>query len=508
MGVAWRSTVLVLLAAFAACASFLQGGFAWHDHGDLLGGRALHGPVWGPYGGSSFFRPLVALSFRLDHALFGLAPAGYHVTSVLFHALAAVAALHYARRLAGEADARFAAVVFAVHPLAWQPAGVLAYRSEPMAAGASLAAVVLLRGCLVQGRRGQGAAAVLLAVMALTSKEAALWWLPAFWLLLPELGAARKRGLMVLLGLCVAALVARWTAVGGVWPVASEPLTVAQHKATALAAIARRALDLGGFWLPSLNDAVQVAGPLDPWAWLGAAMIAACLYFALRGWLEAWQGWRLAALLVVLVLPAMNLLPLPRWSSPHYWYLAPLPLALMVARALRRLPSKLSLARWAWPLSIALVTATGGPRLVDDVALFSPDVARAPENRPFREGHQWLGHAAWTANPPDAARAATHLQAAIAPVEGAIAYVDAATCMFNLAGARIRLGEFRAAELLLDTLVARPPPTKEAQTAELLAYVAGRRGDLAKAESALLRYPRSARGEAMLARIRKVRAER
>jgi tetratricopeptide (TPR) repeat protein len=62
--------------------------------------------------------PLTWISLHIDHALYGLAPAGYHLTNVALHALSAVllfVALVRMTRATG--PSAFAAAVFALHPL-------------------------------------------------------------------------------------------------------------------------------------------------------------------------------------------------------------------------------------------------------------------------------------------------------------------------------------------------------------------------------------------------------
>jgi hypothetical protein len=72
------------------------------------------------------WHPLTWLSFALDHALWGMDPAGYHLTNVALHAAGAVALFFLCRavlRAAGSpaaervAPAFVAAALFAVHPL-------------------------------------------------------------------------------------------------------------------------------------------------------------------------------------------------------------------------------------------------------------------------------------------------------------------------------------------------------------------------------------------------------
>jgi tetratricopeptide (TPR) repeat protein len=62
--------------------------------------------------------PLTFLSFQLDYSLYGLDPAGYHLTNVALHALSAIALYFALLSMTGAVGrSAFVAAVFAIHPL-------------------------------------------------------------------------------------------------------------------------------------------------------------------------------------------------------------------------------------------------------------------------------------------------------------------------------------------------------------------------------------------------------
>src|SRR5690606_29289585 len=148
------------------------GGLVWLDHAHIEGGLAIAAPHAWPalftraFAGTGYYRPLVALSLSVD-ALAG-GPFVFHLTSIAWHALAAVLvvlaadALGLARRAAV-----FAGVLFAVHPATSLVASAIAFRSEAMVAAALLALVV------AHERRRPAAAFAAVLAGALT-KEIAL----------------------------------------------------------------------------------------------------------------------------------------------------------------------------------------------------------------------------------------------------------------------------------------------------------------------------------------------
>jgi len=78
--------------------------------------------------------PLTWLSFRLDFALFGLQPAGYHATNVLLHALASlILYLTLVRITKANGRSAFVAACFAVHPLHVESVAWVAERKDALA---------------------------------------------------------------------------------------------------------------------------------------------------------------------------------------------------------------------------------------------------------------------------------------------------------------------------------------------------------------------------------------
>ena len=160
----------------------------------------------------SRFRPLTNVSYAADHALWGLDPLGYHVTSVLLHVLS-VALLFVltfravedwrardpaaAARLSPPVAAFAAAALFAAHPLMTQAVGYASARAEVLCAALSLGALLALRAGLVAERAGGVALGVSLLALAVAAKEIAVMvpFVALAWdrLLLAPGEAARRR---------------------------------------------------------------------------------------------------------------------------------------------------------------------------------------------------------------------------------------------------------------------------------------------------------------------------
>jgi protein O-mannosyl-transferase len=238
------------------------------------------------------FRPVVNLSFALDHALWGLDPRGYHLTSVLLHAVNAALLFVVARRAVadwrardpnaadGDAVAFTAAALFAVHPMMTEAVGYASGRGDVLATTFTLAALLTLRRGLVEpGWRVPGVA---LAVVAVGAKEVAVV-LPAVlvaWdrLLVDGGDGARRRRLLtwhlpmlaaaVVLGAARIAsffLVERSLTSGAPWPaLQAQPGVVWRYVGLLLAPVGQSLVH----FVPA------AASPLDARALLAAAALA------------------------------------------------------------------------------------------------------------------------------------------------------------------------------------------------------------------------------------------
>jgi protein O-mannosyl-transferase len=140
---------------------------AFGAHYGFAGGATLQGP----------YRPVATITWALQYALHGRAPLGYHLGNVLLHALATALVVLLARRLiAAVAPARegpgalAAGLLFALHPAHVEAVAPLVARTDLLAAGGSLAALLLALGPRTPARLA-GAFAALLAGML--SKETA-----------------------------------------------------------------------------------------------------------------------------------------------------------------------------------------------------------------------------------------------------------------------------------------------------------------------------------------------
>lgn len=133
-------TVLVFLPS-------LRLDFVWEDRLNLLdntGWRGFSPGWWFTSFVAGDFKPLVWATYSLEYSLWGLAPAGYHLTSVLLHGLNAALVFLLVKRLAGAGGiwAAAAALFFSLHPLRVEAVSWITARKEVLFAFFYLGAIL------------------------------------------------------------------------------------------------------------------------------------------------------------------------------------------------------------------------------------------------------------------------------------------------------------------------------------------------------------------------------
>jgi len=166
----------------------LRFAFVFDDHWQLLENQWVQawrfvpgyfaGHVWQHLGAKppdNYYRPLNFLWYRLNDALFGLNPAGWHGAAILLHVLATLLAYNVARRVTGRPlVAAATALLFGIHPMRHGVVGWVSGTTE------SLYAVLLFAAFLayLRSREGHRARWTVISCawygLALLSKEPAI----------------------------------------------------------------------------------------------------------------------------------------------------------------------------------------------------------------------------------------------------------------------------------------------------------------------------------------------
>ncbi len=168
---------LALLLTLVAYRGSLSYQFVYDDHGQILGNSALHSWRFAPHYFtqnvwesvtpgviSNYYRPFFLLWLRLNHALFGLRPWGWHLTSVLAHLGVTLSVYFLAVTLIGDRlTAAVAGLVFGLHPVHVEPVVWISGVTEPLLAILFIPCFV----CNLKARKGGSRSRVWLALSLL-----------------------------------------------------------------------------------------------------------------------------------------------------------------------------------------------------------------------------------------------------------------------------------------------------------------------------------------------------
>ena len=377
---AWMVPAGIALVVIACFLPTLRNDFVlWDDDLNFTDNPSYRGLSWRQlrwmfttvHGGH--YQPLSWVTLGLDYTLWGMNPTGYHLTSLLLHAVNAVLVYYVVvallRRAAVPASAGAAAVgalFFAIHPLRVESVAWASERRDVLAALFYLATVLAYLRMAGEEPSGRARRWYLVSlacfVLSLLSKAWGIT-LPVVLLALDVFPLRRAPRLLekvpyaaLALGAAALAFVAQQ----------HQPAmrTLAQHGA--LQRTAQAAYGLSFYLWKTvvpwrLSPAYLLEGRLDPAApryvlsLVAVAGITALLVFTRRRWPSGMVAWVCYAAIVSPVLGFVQ--TGPQIAADRYTYLACLPWAVLVAAAVRR--AALGHGRLAWPVSAAALLVLG-----------------------------------------------------------------------------------------------------------------------------------------------------
>jgi tetratricopeptide (TPR) repeat protein len=428
--------------------SYFLNGFTWLDHGDieqksavLPVGRLAYAFVT-RLGETGFYRPLVTISHSLNYAIWGMWSPGYHLTNILVHVAVSLMAGKFVAEFWGlnTLEQYLVAVIVGVHPIAWVAVGAISYVQEPLVSLFVMLTIILYAA-------GNTGWALVAATLALLSKETALFWIPGF-LLAWHFFRDKPRpiqwpfiwGIAVVISIYVAL---RFISVPELWRVHPQVLSLSQHIGTRVESVSRLLFYLISPYRPPLSDSVRIVEVYEGGVIVAALSLIAGLIIAIKKGVRSDLS-KMIALLAIGLFPALNLIPLPRFFSTHYGYLAATVVAVGAVYFMRSLAvAKVVVAIWI--ILMVLSTVNAGFLHHDDHSLFEPEIQRDPY---FLEGHFYLGN--YFAQTGDIQQARREYEAALAPHEGIIAFVDQPLATINLANTYAAEKNYAEADRLLE----------------------------------------------------------
>jgi hypothetical protein len=292
-----------------------------------------------------FFRPLLVASFKLDHAIWGLTAAGYHLTNLALHLVNSWLVLALLLALGAPArQARLAAVLFAAFAHNGVAVVWIAGRTELLLATFLLSSTYCYARALISRRRGFALASLGLAACALLTKEGAVA-LPGYlfgvdWILgdaaqpWPRRIAAAARRLAPTLALVLGFLVFRLGWFGPLDP-PPKPYYYSPTDPGFLAFLALKTVYYLFAWLTTFP-----VMPVAPLAFLAdhLALLAVLVALTAGGWYLVVRAlrreprfWGLAAWLLACQVPVAMVM-----ASSHYLYMGNAAMAAILAMLLAR----------------------------------------------------------------------------------------------------------------------------------------------------------------------------
>ncbi|HEU0107368.1 MAG TPA: hypothetical protein VFT38_14415 [Vicinamibacteria bacterium] len=331
----------------------------------------------------SYYRPMVRLSWALDHAWWGPWTAGYHATNLCLHAAAGVVLVALLRRLALPAPgALLGALAWVAHPLAASTTAWVSARGDSLMAIFYLAALLAFSAPGAPTRRSQVTLALLSALAFGTKEMAASLLLAALLLhrvLLPRPDRALRRRRLAVIAAVTAAYVVLWALLFAgklVGRVSSGPRWAGFD------------LHDPGHWLrliPALYAPVFFPTwyeewwltPLEGWSWLyllGALAVVAVSWWAGRGTPRGG-----ASATVGVVWPLLTVLPLLGLPSTLDLYRLGYLVAVAIAFVVAGIAIRVERSFAALAVLAALLAASLSPLSIDAARAWAPDGFRGRE---------------------------------------------------------------------------------------------------------------------------------
>jgi tetratricopeptide (TPR) repeat protein len=365
--------VLLVIAVFAVYAPTLRNDFVWDDTALVLRDPLIRSWQLVPEAfqhflfvdatPSDFYRPIQRLTYLVDYAAFVFTPAGYHFTSILFHAAASLAFLLFANELlrgwnVEERKRRWiaflATLFWAIHPVHNAAVAYISGRADPLAALFGFLGLYCAIRTPPQTRANRWLlliATTALLLLSALSKEAGLIF-PILWLAILFLRKAWKQmatASVVALLVAVSYASLRLPAEHNPAPRLHPPAPLLARPIIAARAVAEYAgllvfpmnlymeRDVESRPFEKSDGSVRGAGWRIIQTFLGVLLIAAAIYWLARSRRHEPAIFGCLVLALLAYLPVSGAFALNATVAEHWLYLPAAFLFLAVAGAISRL---------------------------------------------------------------------------------------------------------------------------------------------------------------------------
>jgi protein O-mannosyl-transferase len=400
---------LVLIVALLALSPLLHSTFfvvSFDDDAFILDNPHIRSFSWQAVQAwfGSFYHadyvPVTLASFALDYHVWGLRPAGYHLTNILLHLIASSLVAIFAARTSRRRDVGvLAGALFALHPLQLETVAIISQRKTILATIFALFALIAYQGYLRRSsRRSYLASLACFAIGGLA--KSSIVPLPFLLALCEWLDRRRIRIPDKIPFLAVAAALT-WLSIAsklGVGVIKAPP--GGSHVVTALLMGRVWVEYLAAFFVPIHLSAAYYYSPALAYSPWHAAALALVVVVHVGLWLER-ERFPMTAFglfwFTLAMLPVSNIIPIAVVRADRYMYLGMIGLVSWAAYGLARLPSPSRSLRTLRPFAFyALLLPLGAATMAatvnwrNDVTIWHRVVIEHPWNA---RAHYLLGKA-------------------------------------------------------------------------------------------------------------------
>jgi Tfp pilus assembly protein PilF len=429
----WIAISMVMLATFLVYSGTLWFKFVYDDRGQILANVQVHAwryvpyyffeRVWSfAYPGilGNYYRPIFLLFLLLNYKIFGPFAAGWHLVSVAAHMGVTYLVYILAKRLTGDSrTALISALIFGVNPVHIESVAWVSGVTDPLLALFLLPSFLSYLNAREGGprRREWLAGSLVLYAFGMLSKETALilpiiivafewlWTEPVHGSPLFRRVKERARVCLVRAApfvlLTLVYLAARWHVLKGLGHT-MVPLSVSTIVFTWPQLLLFYLQHL--LWPFNLSVFYNVPYVKAPGLLSFFLPLAALAVIGLLAWVllrrvgrESPRDMRVAsfacAWVLVPFIPLLDLSVLPVGEIAHdrYLYLPSIGFSILLAMALRRIPSR-KVTLWGWPafqagavlalaLALGISTSFQDRYWANDITLYTRGVERTPQNK-------------------------------------------------------------------------------------------------------------------------------
>ncbi len=385
--------------------SILGNAFTWLEHNDIEEGRAIAklgnvSPIfYKPFGETTFYRPVVILINSLDNIFWGKNPLGYHLTNLILHLVVAISFTYFCKVFWKLKDnlALLGMLILGVHPYSVFIVSSIVERQESLMVLFIIWTIYFYANSRLAKFKYAGFVSVLFFALALFTKETAIVITPAlivFWEVVNK-NKFFKKDIFLWLAYTVVLifyLALRLKAVPGIWNISTNFQSVNQWLGTRILLMGRFLLGLFNPIFSGINDSYRLVGLNNIFVFAAIAIILGMVILVVKRGIKDDISKSLI-ILTILLMPALDIIPVPRVASPHYGYLPLISFAIIPLVVINKLNGKLQKLGYAtvfiWILICGINTFKSGFVFKNDLTLFSTELKKDSH---YPEGNFYMGN--------------------------------------------------------------------------------------------------------------------